>query len=453
MFASLRKIENPFLRSTTAALTASSIVTIIVALAIGITKPRDESAHKFGVYSSLLSAACGALLSVIYGTSKESKKESAPDCSQQTANEGKAWQDWRNFVIVRKVKESQEITSFYLKPEDQETLPYFQPGQFLTIKLNIPGQARPVIRTYSLSDYTAPCVYYRLSIKRESSPQGLNVPPGIVSNFMHDQVQEGSIISAKPPNGKFFITLSKPLPAVLVSNGVGITPMIAMAKACSRLNPNKHIWFLHGARNGPYHAFRDEVMALAKYNPNLHIHFRYSRPEAEDEGYYHSTGYVDAALIQELVAPKPEKIYGSTDAEYFLCGSPSFLESLRVGLQESKVPNNRVFFESFGNGKKATSESTSVSLNNGKVGVAEVVFAQSGKTLNWHPEDGTILEFAEANGINPDFSCRAGICLTCMCQIKEGEVVYEEPPTGTPDPGSVLICVSRPKTSKIVLDL
>jgi uncharacterized protein len=133
---------------------------------------------------------------------------------------------------------------------------------------------------------------------------------------MHDLVQEGSVIPAKPPSGKFVLEVQNSIPAVLVSNGVGITPMIAMAKACNRLNPNRPIWFLHGARDGQYHAFRDEVFALAQQNPNLQIHFAYSRPRSEDEGFFQSTGYVDTALIQFLVAQ---------DAEFFLCGSPPFL--------------------------------------------------------------------------------------------------------------------------------
>jgi uncharacterized protein len=284
-------------------------------------------------------------------------------------------------------------------------------------------------------------------------PKGLDVPPGIASNFMHDFVQEGATIPAKPPNGKFFIDPYKSLPAVLVSNGVGITPMISMAKACSRLNPDRPIWFLHGARDGAYHAFREEVVAIAQQHPNLRVHFRYSRPRAEDADRYHSTGYVDTTMLQEYIVPELEQQYGSTAAEYFLCGSPPFLQAFRDGLQAWDVPDQRVFFESFGGGNAAVEPKAVTSATNGDAAEAEIVFAKSGQTLTWHPDDGTILEFAEANDLDPAYSCRQGICLTCMCQLQAGEIEYETPPIGTPDEGAVLICIAKPKTSRIVLDL
>lgn len=438
MLESLGRIQNPWIRSLTVAATAFSVVTLASAIAIGTT-PKDKSAYRWGVYAALLATGAGATLGLVHlANGKEQQfSNTMPELDRQP------WQDWRNFVVVRKVKESEEITSFHLKPEDGGEIPSFQPGQFLPIKLEIPGQAKPILRTYSLSDYPEPCTYYRLSIKRELAPKGLDVPPGLSSNFMHDHIQEGSIIPAKPPSGKFVLDVRNSIPAVLVSNGVGITPMIAMAKACSYLNPNRPIWFLHGARDGRYHAFREEVLAIAQQNPNLQIHFAYSRPQAEDEGYYQSTGYIDSALIQSLV---------TQDAEFFLCGSPSFLRSLMDGLKAWGIPDSRVFFESFGQSMKTTPEkSSSISSQDGTE--AEIAFAKSGKTLTWSGGEESILEFAEANNLNPDYSCRQGICGTCMCKILEGEVEYQTEPTAAIDDGSVLICISKPKTSRVVLDL
>ncbi len=151
-------------------------------------------------------------------------------------------------------------------------------------------------------------------------PKGWDVPAGLASNFMHDQVEEGTVILVKPPNGMFFLNVHQSSPVVLISNGVGITPMMSMTKACSFHNPNRPIWFIHGARDGKSHAFREEVLAIAQQNPNLHAHFRYSRPRPEDEGFYHSTGYVDVALVRYVA-----QMNGHMDAEYFLCGSPPFL--------------------------------------------------------------------------------------------------------------------------------
>jgi uncharacterized protein len=440
---SLGRIQNPVTRSLTAAVTAFSVVTLASAIAIGTTNPKNKSAYQLGVYAALLAAGGGTALGLAYRAKpQESPVSEGSGIAPMPTMAVQGWKDWRNFVVVRKVKESEEITSFYLKPKDGDDIPSFQPGQFLTIKLEIPGQAKPVLRTYSLSDYPEPCDTYRLSIKREPAPRDLDVPPGLSSNFMHDQIQEGSIIPAKPPSGKFVLEVHKQNPVVLISNGVGITPMIAMAKACSHLNPNRPIWFLHGARDGRYHAFRDEVLNLTQQNPNLQIHFAYSRPRPEDEGQFQSTGYVDTALIQTLA---------SQDAEFFLCGSPPFLQSIREGLQTWGVPEDRVFFESFMKARSVpfTSALPAPALSES----SEIVFTKSGKALTWESEYDSILEFAEAHELNPDYSCRQGICGTCMCRILEGEVEYQEEPTAAIAEGSVLICISKPKTTRVVLEL
>lgn len=439
MLEGLGRIQNPLVRSLTAAVTVGSAVTMAAAIGLGITNAKDNTAYRAALYSALAGTGGGAILGLVYRL--KDNQQSAQLVEQSQPSEHQTWKDWRNFVVIRKVKESEEITSFYLQPEDGGNIPNFQPGQFLTIKLDIPGQSRPVIRTYSLADYIEPCEYYRLSIKREPMPAGSNFMPGIASNFMHDRIQVGSIIPAKPPSGKFVLDTQKPLPAVLISNGVGITPMISMAKAATLLNPQRPIWFVHGAREGRFHAFQDEVATIAHQNPNLHVHFAYSRPQPEDTGHYHSTGYVDIDLIRSLV---------QQDAEYFLCGSPAFMQSLREGLKAAEVPDRQVFFEAF---TKGTEAKTPVASPNAAGDRAEIVFAESGKTATWQSGDGSLLEFAEANDLNPPYSCRQGVCGTCMCRILEGEVDYQETPVATIDDGSVLICISTPKTARVILDL
>ncbi len=453
MLHSLQQIKNPLTRSITGALTGFSILTMIFAVVIGISAPKEGKAnYKLGVYSALIGAIAGTAIGGITSY-KPTQKKPSKKTTPESINKEQKWQDWRNFVVDRKVQESQEITSFYLKPQDAGKLPDYKPGQFLTIKLDIPEQPRPVIRTYSLSDYNNEAGYYRLSIKKEGVPKGLDVPPGVASNFMHNVIEEGSIIPAKPPNGKFFIDVPSSIPAVLISNGVGITPMIAMAKACIKSNPNRHLWFLHGARNGDYHAFRDAILALGEENPNLHIHYKYSRPRPEDEGFYHSQGYVDKELLETKIIPEIQQIYGASNAEYFLCGSPKFMDSLRNGLGELGVTEEQVFFESFSKGGATKGNTKPVTNNSSELDSAEIVCAASGKTLTWQKGNGTILDFAEENGINPPYSCRQGICLTCMSELQEGEVEYVEPPTNEPDAGNVLICICQPKTKKVIINI
>lgn len=447
MLESLGRIQNPLVRSLTAAVTVGSAVTMAAAIALGVTQAKENAAYRAALYTALAGTGCGAVLGLLYSARTGQPSIPAQPAGQPLLLNSPTWKDWRNFVVVRKEQESEEITSFYLQPEDGGGIPNFQPGQFLTIKLDIPGQPRPVIRTYSLSDYAEPCGYYRLSIKRELPPAGTDFMPGIASNFMHDRVQVGSIIPAKPPSGKFVLDSQKSLPAVLISNGVGITPMISMVKAATLLNSQRSIWFVHGAREGRFHAFRDEVAVMAQQNPNLQVHFAYSRPQPEDMGHYHSTGYVDTDLIRSLV---------QQDAEYFLCGSPAFMQSLMEGLKAAGVPEHRVLFEAFTKGFSMADLSTKMetaATANGASARAEVVFAESGKTATWRSGDGSLLEFAEANDLNPAYSCRQGICGTCMCRILDGEVDYQETPVAAIDEGSVLICISTPKTDRVVLDL
>ena len=462
MFKSLQKIDNFLVRIVTGAVTGFSIVTLIFAVVLGLnTLKGNKSNHQIGVYSSLLGLVAGAVIAGVIPEKATEKSAAEPDTSA-TATASDEWKDWRNFVVERKVKESQEITSFYLKPQDGKKLPDFKPGQFLTIKLDIPQQSRPVIRTYSLSDYHPSGAYYRLSIKRETAPKDLDVPPGVASNFMHDRISEGAVIPCKPPSGKFFIEVQNSQPAVLISNGVGITPMIAMAKACTQHNPSRKLWFLHGARNSDYHAFRQEVNAIAEINANLRVYYKYSRPRPEDAGCYDSEGYIDKALFATKILTAEggerlteiQQVCQTTNAEYFLCGSPAFMDEIREGLSELGVSEDQVFFESFSKGGKTKGHTEKVKNNNAQqIDSAEIVCVASGKTLTWTSDDGTILECAEANGINPPSSCRQGICLTCMSQLKAGEVAYTESPTNEPDEGNVLICICQPKTSQIVLDI
>ena len=412
MLRSLGQIHNPLLRSITAGSTSLAMATLIAALAINFTKPNDKEANQTGVYASLLAFIAGA------GIGLAVKGQQSPKMGSAKTKDRDTWKDWRDFKIVKKQPESKEITSFYFKPVDGGAIPDFKPGQYLTIQLDVLEQSRPVIRTYSLSDYPKSKDYYRLSIKREVAPKDLDVPPGVASNFMHDRINEGSVIACKPPSGKFYLEVNNSIPAVLMSNGVGITPMLSMAKACARENRDRHIWFIHGARNGEYHACREEINAVKESYPNLHIHYRYSRPRPEDEGKYHSKGYADKQLLADTIIPEIKQAHnGSSDAEYYLCGSPNFMDSIREGLNELNVPEERVFFESFGGGK-TKGKSEAATSTEGTVDSAEVVFAQSNKTVTWKPEDGTLLEFAEANGLNPDYSCRQGICHTCTCAAK-----------------------------------
>jgi uncharacterized protein len=437
--------QNRFGNMTAAAGTGFAMATLVAAVVLGLVKPKDPAASRWGVFVALVGLVSGGAVGLVTpGTTSSHPKTSASGAAAPDISASLGWKDWRNFIVVRKVKESEEITSFYLKPQDMGELPGFQPGQFLTLKLEIPGQVQPVTRTYSLSNFPEPADHYRISVKRELAPKGADVLPGLASNYLHDQVHPGDLLVCKPPGGRFTLDLQQTRPVVLISNGVGITPMLAMAAACCRLKPNRPVWFVHGARNGQFHAFEDEILALAQGSANLQVHFAYSQPRPEDQGHYHSNGYVSVELLQQFV---------EQGSDFFLCGSPSFMQSLRDGLQGWGVDRSRVFYESFSRPVATSEKQVNASLMVPAINQAEVGFSQSGQTFTWTNADGTLLEFAEAHGLEPDFSCRAGICGTCMCKLAAGEVTYEQAPTAAIETGSVLICIAKPGSSSVVLDL
>ena len=360
---------------------------------------------------------------------------------------GETPEGFRTLVVDRKVRESETITSFYLVPEDGKPLAPFLPGQFLPMRLDIPGQPRSLTRTYTLSDCANPD-YYRLSIKREPPPKDRpDLPPGLSSNYFHDRIDVGSRIRTKPPRGKFHLDVNSDKPVVLVSAGVGLTPMISMLNAIVKARTGRPTWFVHGARNGRELAMGNHVRHAAAENDNVIAHIRFSRPGPEDvEGRdYDSAGRVDVDLLSQILPGK--------DADIYFCGPTPFMKSLFNGLIAWGLPEERIHYEFFGPAtslkdsgepKAADGEFVDGSTN------IKVTFARSGVSANWAPSFGTILDMAEGLGLNPDYSCRSGICHTCMAQLIEGDVDYLEDPLDAPDPGHVLICCSRPKGDLII---
>jgi ferredoxin-NADP reductase/MOSC domain-containing protein YiiM len=359
----------------------------------------------------------------------------------------RAWQGFRTFVVDKKVPESQAVTSFYIVPEDRLPLPVYLPGQFLTFKLEIPGRPRPLIRTYSLSD--GPCHegYYRVTIKREPLPEDSPITSG--SNYFHDQVEPGTRLSVAAPRGDFFLNPQEETPVVLLSGGVGLTPMISMLNAIVHVGTKRPVWFVHGTRNGVHHAMCKHMRHLASENENVRVHIRYSRPLPEDvQGLdYDSTGHVTVELLKQLLPTK--------EMDFYLCGPPFFMKTLFQDLRAWGVPESQIRYELFGPASALT-EGTRVPLRKHEPveGAAdfEVVFLKSGVTVRWDPDYENLLDFAEDQGVTSEFDCRSGICQACMHELLEGEVDYAVEPLDPPYPGQVLLCCARPR-SDVVIDV
>ncbi|MDO4246555.1 MAG: NO-inducible flavohemoprotein [Deinococcus sp.] len=242
------------------------------------------------------------------------------------------WRDFRPFRVARKLAESSVITSFVLEPVDGQPLPAYQPGQYLSLKVKVPGQENWQIRQYSLSD--APSAdHYRISVKREAG--------GLISGHLHDTVQEGDELLVHVPAGDFVLQDSE-RPVVLLSGGVGITPVLAMLHSLIRQGSSRPVTFVHAAQNGSVHAFRDDVNALASQYPHVRkLVFYTDTNDSDQPGTHH-----DAAGLIHLDALRPVLPQG--DAEYYYCGPSGFVAAVEGILDELKVPAERRFTETFG---------------------------------------------------------------------------------------------------------
>ena len=238
----------------------------------------------------------------------------------------------RTLRLVEKTRESDEITSFVFEARDGGLLPEFDAGQHLPIRLEVPGHREPVRRTYSLSNGPGGD-RYRITVKRE--------PFGVASRFLHDDVETGAFVDAHRPAGEF--VLEKAIrPVVLVSAGVGLTPMVSMLHQLAEGPIPEPVWFIHGTRDGAHHALAEEVRSIVVRRENLHAHVAYSRPREEDRPGvdFDSGGRVDAGLIAELVP--------GLDAEFYLCGPTPFMADVRQGLIARGVAPDRIHAETFG---------------------------------------------------------------------------------------------------------
>ena len=345
-----------------------------------------------------------------------------------------------DYDVFKVEKESETISSFYLKRADGKGLATYEPGQYLPIRLEIPGRAEPAVRTYTLSDAPNP-EHYRLSIKRE---------PGnaLVSNFFHDHVGPGFRLQAMAPRGHFTLSAKEERPAVLISAGVGITPMIAMVnrilKEGQRTRHYRPTHFIHGAANGTVQAFGPHLRRLAAEQDFLRLHVRFSQPGPADRlGETHdSEGRIDVDLLKAFLP--------FDDHDFYLCGPPGFMQSLYDGLTGLGVRPERISYEAFGPATVLThepAEDEAASRRDVAEGPVKVAFAKSGIEATWSPDQGTLLELAEAEGLSPAFACRSGICGTCATPIKCGDVDYLEEPSAPHGDDEVLICCSTPRSA------
>jgi MOSC domain-containing protein YiiM/ferredoxin-NADP reductase len=353
-----------------------------------------------------------------------------------------AWAGFRPLLVSRKNHESGSVTSLVLEPGDGHPLAAALPGQFIVLRLRPAPDMPALLRSYSLSG--APSGdRYRVSVKRETH--------GAAGAYIDAQVQVGDLLDASAPRGSFTLKPGDG-PVILVSAGVGATPVLAMLHALAAAASSREVWWIYGARNGSEHPFGAETRALLDVLPRSHSHIRYSSPGPADRPAvdFDAPGRLGAPVLQELGVPR--------DADFYLCGPPAFMSDLSAGLVAWGIAAGRIHTEIFGSGPSKTPGVAAAAprpphLPDGPAGTGPLVsFARSNLNVRWGSGFHSLLEFAEACDVPVRWSCRTGVCHSCETGLIIGAVGYRPDPVEPPADGNVLICCSQPQ-GDIVIDL
>jgi ferredoxin-NADP reductase/MOSC domain-containing protein YiiM len=350
------------------------------------------------------------------------------------------WNGFRQLRVVELVPESSTVASVYLAAADGSPLPKPNAGQYISLRAAGAGDP-PAVRSYSLSSIPDADTY-RISVKRE--------PLGVLSSYLHSQLRPGSILDVAAPRGQFVLT-DDASPLLLVSAGIGVTPVLAMLHQLAAVNSSRELWWIHTARDANQHAFADEARQLLQSMPHAHERIFYTSADAEPpSGIPVARGRPTLAALAGLGLP--------ADATAYICGPISFMDDMRDVLGDIGITRDRLHTETF---------STLAAINPGLTDVARpaphqpprpegfgphISFVRSGLTVRWADRHGSLLELADACDVPTRYSCRTGVCHTCITPLLSGDVSYAPDPLEAPADGSVLICCARPE-SDIVLDM
>lgn len=259
------------------------------------------------------------------------------DMYEEVENNTGGWVDYRPFKVVKKEVESDVITSFYLQPADGNPFPTYQPGQYITIKADIEGEPYTHLRQYTLS--CAPGnPYYRISVKREDACD--DNPAGIVSTYLHEHVNEGDTLPISAPAGDFVLNQNDEKPLVLLSGGVGITPMMSMLDTVIKEQPNREVLFIHATKSGSHHAMKEHVTQIESAHPQVTSYTVYSEPLKEDDSDYDRDGHIDYEWLTSVLP--------TNQAEFYFCGPEGFMRSMYQILKKFHVAEENIHFEFFG---------------------------------------------------------------------------------------------------------
>jgi ferredoxin-NADP reductase/MOSC domain-containing protein YiiM len=353
-----------------------------------------------------------------------------------------AWPGFRPLTVTGTGRESDTVVSVQLADPGGASVPPALPGQFLTLRLCPDPAGQQLLRSYSLSGPPG-AREYRISVKRE--------PHGAGSQFLHARVRPGDVLEAAAPRGVFTLRPGQ-APVLLISAGVGATPVLAMLHALAAARSGRDIWWLHGARSRADEPFAAESRALLAELPGAHRHICYSSPAEGDilGRDYDTAGRLSTSVLDTLDLPD--------GADAYICGPPAFMADVSAALVAAGLRAARVRTEVFGAGPALTPGIAAAVARPphppaGEPGSGPLVaFARSDLSARWGPGYASLLELAEACDVPVRWSCRTGVCHTCETAVLSGSVSYAPDPVDEPAGGSALICCAQP-SEDLVIDL
>jgi ferredoxin-NADP reductase/MOSC domain-containing protein YiiM/ferredoxin len=353
-----------------------------------------------------------------------------------------AWLGFRQLTVTAITRESDSVISIRVEDPKHTPLPAARPGQYLTLRVQPDKRQRPLLRNYSLSG-PPDAGYYRISAKRERD--------GAASGYLHTRLAVGDQLDVAAPRGTFILDRTR-TPVLLISAGIGATPVLAMLQALANERSDREIWWLHGARNRREQPFAAEAQALVASVPNVRTYVYYSRPGPNDVAGrdFNSAGRLTPSVLAELEPPR--------DAQAYLCGPIPFMDEISAGLAALGIDAAHIHTEPFGPapgltpGIAATHARTPHPPSGQPGNGPTIEFARSDLAIPWSSDYTSLLELAEACDVPVRWSCRTGVCHTCETTLIAGDLEYNPEPVEPPVEGSALICCSQPRDS-IALDL
>ena len=353
-----------------------------------------------------------------------------------------AWPGFRPLRVVQIGRESDSVFSLELAPTDGRPLAIALPGQFVVLRLRRQPKEPPLLRNYSLCGPPS-TERYRLGIKKETH--------GAASNYLAARVSVGDTLEVSAPRGSFVLQPGD-RPIVLISAGIGVTPVLAMLYALASGPSDRQVWWLHGARSGNEHPFAEEARRLIQSMPRGRSYVQYSQPGREDlvGSRFDAPGRLAVSSLERLGVRQ--------NSDFYLCGPPAFLRDFTADLAAWSIAPERVHTEVFGPGQARSPGIVQAPVRSPHppAGVSgqgpRVSFARSGLDVNWDPAFNNLLELAEACDVPVQWACRTGVCHSCERALIMGAVRYDPEPVEPPADGDLLTCCSRPQ-GDVIIDL